>query len=528
MSPVAAFEFILCLMLAVLALTLAARCVKLPPAAAFILGGSALALIPGVPVLEIDPALVIVLFLPPLLMGGGWYTVWSEFRENLVGILSLAIGAVLFTTLAVGAVTHALVPSLPWAVCFALGAIISPPDAVAAEAVLEKLVLPGRITALLAGESLLNDAAGLVLFRFAIAAALTGAFSLEDATVTFGLLIVGGIAVGAVFGAAGVLTLRYLPDSRLVILVSLLLPWGGYISGEWLHASGVLATVTCGIILGWYQHEFMNAATRMKAGAFWEVFTFLLESLVFILIGLSLHGVLDRLTATTETAGLLLGAVLAIVATVILSRFVWVFASDLGLRVLHRLGLCRDTAPSWSGAAVLSWAGMRGVVSLAAALSLPDGLPGRDLVLAATFAVILVTVLVQGSTLAPLIHRLGMDAGTIGNPRHLSGEAAFARMAQAQLDYVTTVSRQPDGTERHPRLLAQYTNRARGSANYASDREKYRPETVLHFTVMLDAIRAGRVAVLRMHRAGEIHDRVLRTLEQELDLQEMAADLLRQ
>ena len=527
MSSVAAFEFILCLMLAVLALTLAARCIKLPPAAAFILGGSALAVIPGVPVLEIDPELVIVLFLPPLLMGGGWFTVWSEFRENLTGILMLAIGAVLFTTLTVGVITHTLVPSLPWAVCFALGAIISPPDAVAAEAVLEKLTLPGRITALLAGESLLNDAAGLVLFRFAIAAALTGAFSLEAATITFGVLIAGGIVVGAIAGAAGTLTLRYLPDPRLVILVSLLLPWGAYIGGEWLHASGVLATVTCGIILGWYQHEFMTAETRMKASAFWDIFTFLLESLVFILIGLSLHGVLERLAATTESASLLLAAVLAIVAAVILSRFVWVFASDLGLRVLHRFGLCRDTAPSWAGAAVLSWAGMRGVVSLAAALSLPDGLPGRDLVLAATFAVILVTVLVQGTTLAPLIHRLGLDASSVANPRHLSGELAFARMAQAQLDYVTTISRQPDGTELHPRLLAHYTGRARGATNYANDRDKYRPEAVLHFTVMLDAIRAGRMVVLRMHRAGEIHDRVLRMLEQELDLQELAAELLR-
>jgi NhaP-type Na+/H+ or K+/H+ antiporter len=367
-----------------------------------------------------------------------------------------------------------------------------------------------------------------VLFRFAVAAALTGSFSLGEATATFGLLTVGGIAVGAVAGAAGVLTLRYLPEPRLIILVSLLLPWGSYIGGERLHVSGVLSTVTCGIVLGWYQHEFMTAATRMKATAFWDIFAFLLESLVFILIGLSLHGVLERLANTTEAATMLLAAVTAIVAAVILTRFIWIFASDVGLRVLHRLGLCHAIAPSFAGAAVMSWAGMRGVVSLAAALSLPEEVPGRDLILAATFAVILVTVLVQGSTLGPLVRRLGLDSGGTHNPRHLREEIALARMAQIQLDYVAAVSRQPDGTERHPRLLAEYTARAQGIANYASDLEKYRPEAILHFTVVLEAIKTGRAAVLRMHRSGEIHDRVLRTLEQELDLQELAAELARE
>jgi CPA1 family monovalent cation:H+ antiporter len=266
----------------------------------------------------------------------------------------------------------------------------------------------------------------------------------------------------------------------------------------------------------------------MKATAFWDIFTFLLETLVFILIGLSLHGVLDRLANTTEAATLLLGAVLAIVATVILTRFVWIFASDLVLRVIQLMRLCRHIAPSFAAAAVMSWAGMRGVVSLAAALSLPEELPGRDLVLAATFAVILVTVLVQGSTLGPLVRRLRLDRASTLNPRHLPEEVALARLAQVQLECVAAASRQPDGTERHPRLLAEYTARARGIANYASNREKYRPEAVLHFTVVLDAIKAGRAAVLRMHRAGEIHDRVLRTLEQELDLQELAAELARE
>lgn len=265
MSPVAQLELVLCLLLAVVGLELAARRLHLPPAAAFIAGGIALALTPGTPNIVLDPDLVIVLFLPPLLMSGAYFTVWREFRENLSGILLLAIGAVAFTTLVVGLIAHWMIPSLPWAVCFALGAIVSPPDAVAAEAVLEGLSLPRRMSALLQGESLLNDAAGLVLFRFAVAAALTGSFSLGEATLAFGVLTIGGVLIGSAVGLVGVYGLRRLQDSQLAITVTLLLPWAAYIGGERLHASGVLATVTTGLILGWRQHTTLSAGSAWRA-----------------------------------------------------------------------------------------------------------------------------------------------------------------------------------------------------------------------------------------------------------------------
>jgi monovalent cation/hydrogen antiporter len=520
MTPVAVFEFVLILLVASLVLALVARKLHMPPAAAFILGGAALAATPGVPEVTIDPALVLVLFLPPLLMASAFFTVWREFRDNIIGILLLAVGAVIFTTLCVGLVVHWLVPALPWAVCFALGAVVSPPDAVAAEAVLERLHLPGRMVAILQGESLLNDAAGLVLFRFAVAAALTGTFSLGAATVTFATVAVGGVVVGILVGLAGSFLLRRIREVDLAILLTVLTPWAAYIGGEQLGVSGVIATVCTGLLLGWRQHAEMSAALRLRARAFWGVMVFALESLVFVLIGLSLRGVLLRLASGADAAALTL-VVLAVIATVVVTRFAWVFAARLVRRVLPG----RHPVPTIAEATVVSWAGMRGVVTLAVALSLPDAVPGRDLVLAASFGVILVTVLVQGSTLGPLIRLLGLDGAEEPDPDLLSEEHAWSRMAHAQLAAVQAASRQADGSERHPRLLEQYTYRARVSLRYAADPAAGRPREIEHFTVVMDAIRAGRAEALRMHRAGEIHDHVLTALEEELDLQELTAEL---
>src|SRR4051794_4933437 len=294
MSPVAAFEFTLLLLVAVLGLELLAKVLRLPPAAALIAGGIVLAFVPGFPTVSLDPELALVLFLPPLLMDGAYFTAWPDFRRNLGGILLLAVGAVAFTTLVVGLVAHWIVPGLPWAACFALGAVVSPPDAVAAKAVLERVALPRRLMVLLEGESLLNDAAGLVLFRLAVVAALTGVFSIGEAAITFGLLSVGGLIVGGTLGFLWVKSLRPLNDPSLTIVAAVLLPWAVYIGGEALHVSGVISTVASGLMLGWYQHEVFSATVRTRGSAFWHLVVFLLEALVFILIGLSLRGVIER------------------------------------------------------------------------------------------------------------------------------------------------------------------------------------------------------------------------------------------
>jgi monovalent cation/hydrogen antiporter len=258
------FELILLLMAAVVGLELLARRMRLPPAAAFILGGIALALIPGVPDITLDPDLALLLFLPPLLLSSAFFTVWRDFRANLRIILQLAVGAVAFTTFGVGLVAHWIEPSLPWAACFALGAIVSPPDAVAAKAVLQGLSLPPRITVLLEGESLVNDASGLVLYRFAVAATLTGTFDAGQAALSFGTLAVGGVIAGMAFGWIVTFLLGRLRDATLSVIASFLAAWAAYIGGEAIHVSGVLSTVACGLVMGWRQHTVLSAVTRTR------------------------------------------------------------------------------------------------------------------------------------------------------------------------------------------------------------------------------------------------------------------------
>ncbi|RFD18977.1 Na+/H+ antiporter, partial [Komagataeibacter melaceti] len=251
MSNVERFEFILLLIVVIVVLDLAARRLRLPPAAALVLGGIAITLMPGLPVIEIDPDLVLIVFLPPLLLAGAYFSVWHAFRANLAGILQLAVGGVAFTTLAVAMATRWLIPSMPWAGCVALGAIVAPPDAVAAKAVLKRVSLPERITTLLEGESLLDDAASLVLYRFATMAALTGTFNLVHAAATFGYLAAGGLAFGGLLGWVWIWFMGMVRDRIVSITMTLLLPWVAYIGGERLGVSGVITTVVAGLVVGW-------------------------------------------------------------------------------------------------------------------------------------------------------------------------------------------------------------------------------------------------------------------------------------
>ena len=524
MDPARQYEFLIALLIAIGVLEVIARRLSLPPAAAFILGGAALAVVPGVPAFAIDPELVLLVFLPPLLMSGGYFTAWTEFRANFGAIALLAVGAVAFTTAVVGIVAHLLVPGLPWAVCFALGAIVSPPDAVAAAAVLKRLSLPSRLTATLEGESLLNDASGLVLFRFAVAAALTGGFSWLEAGIGFVVLTIGGVALGVAIGALGLALIRRLQDSQLAILVTLLVPTAAYVLGEKLHVSGVLAVVTAGILVGRHQHGSMSAATRVRAHGFWDVLTFLLESLLFILIGLALRDVLDRLANVPGAARSVWLPVSAVVVATIVARLLWIYGTWAARGALRALGVKGIEPPSLRTATVLGWAGMRGVVTLAAALSLPLSLPGRDLVLVSAFAVILVTVLLQGTTLGPLIRALGLSGANEMRTRGDSEARARASIAEAQRRAVAAISRQDDGSELHPRLLEQYGRAAELTAASIDDAATHRDFRIEHHEAVLAAVAAGREEVLRLHRQGTIHDEVLRSIEWELDLQQLAAE----
>jgi Na+/H+ antiporter len=520
--PAEGFELIIAMFLAVVGLHYLAHRLSLPPAAALIVGGGAIAFMPGLPGITIDPELVLVLFLPPLLMDGAWFTAIAPFRRHMVGILSLAVGAVFFTTAIVAVVTKLLLPALPWAACVALGAILSPPDAVSARAVLQRVRLPRRLSTLLEGESLLNDAAGLVLFRFAVAAVLTGGFSLGAAVGSFFLLVLGGIAVGAAIGAAWVLLLRRLGDDTLMIALTLLVCWSAYIAGELLHVSGVIAVVTAGLTCGWYQHVVFSASVRIRALAFWHVLVFLLEAAVFTLIGLSLRGLSERVgdpAVVIDTMGL---PVLVIVAAVIVARFVWIFGVDAVVAGLRRVGWRIARPLGGRAALVMSWAGMRGVVTLAVALSLPEQMPARDLMLVTAFVVILVTVLVQGTSLGWVIRRAAPREDPASHPP-LNLHAAEAAMFRAQLVAVEREAHDDDGQLIHPQLLRRYQARATAGQNFEGSAEELTAAITSHFDVIIAAVTAGRAELVRLHRAGEIDDETLHDLEHDLDLEELAA-----
>ena len=447
MHPAEIFELVIAMLGAILVLYWAAERLRWPPSVALLIGGGALAFLPGVPLVALDPNLVLVLFLPPLLGDGAWNAEIARFKRHLPGILSLAIGAVVFSTLVVAWVAHWMMPSLPWAACAALGAIVSPPDAISARAILQRVRLPRRLSTLLEGESLLNDATGLVIFRFAVAATMGEQFAVGDAIGRFMFLVVGGIVVGLAIGWLWSVIVRRLADEVLIVVVTVLSNWVGYIIGEALGVSGVIAVVTGGLVLGWQQHVVFSAATRLRGSSFWQVLIFVLEASVFILIGFSLRDVLVRAGGLETALGGLAMPLLAILAALTLARFIWVFASDAVIAAFAKAGIGRERPIGTACATVMGWAGMRGVVTLAAALTLPAAFPGRDFILLAAFGVILVTVVVQGSTLGLVIHLAGVRRSAEDDPPMNLFEAEQAMM-QAQFVAVEKLVRDEDGTYR--------------------------------------------------------------------------------
>ncbi len=522
MPPMQLFELMIATLLAVIALHFAARKLRLPPAVALIAGGALLAFTPGLPVIALDPGLVLVIFLPPLLMDGAWFISFAQLLKHKVGVVSLAVGAVLFTTVAVALVTHALLPSLPWAACAALGAIVSPPDAVSARAILQTVKIPRRLSILLEGESLLNDASGLVLFRFAIAAGVTGAFNAGEAVGSFLMLALGGAAVGVAVAAAWVLLVKRLGDEYLMIAASVLTAWSAYLLGEMLHVSGVIATVTAGLICGWYQHTVFNAAVRMRGTSFWTVMIFLMEAMVFMLIGSSLRGVVERVGGFGVVWQQMAAPIGLILLALTVARFVWIFGTDAISHVFSRLGFKGTTPLGWRCDAVLSWAGMRGVVTLAVALSVPEGFPGRDFILMTAFAVILGTVLIQGMTLGRLIAWAGLTEAESDKARLNMSEAELA-MAVAQFDVVQKHAYGPNGELIHPRLFDRYHRKATMMPDYIAKEDEFRPMLYAHYNLVLKAVAAGRAELIRLHRSGDIDEETLHELERDLDLEELGA-----
>lgn len=519
MTNVELFHYLLLLIAGASALTWLADRISIPPAVVLLLGGCVIA-VAGKGVTGMDPDLLLVAVLPPLLMSSSFYTAWKEFRAELGTIVSLVLGAVAFTTVAVAFAVHAFNPGLPWAACFTLGAIVSPPDAVAAKAILQRYALPPRLVAVLEGESLVNDASGLLLYQMAVSAALAATtITVASGTGLFFKLILLGIAVGLMCGQAMCAVLTRLVDSKLGIVLTFTMAWASYGVAEAIGGSGVLSVVTCGLVLGIRQHRVFSADMRIKAKATWEAIVFVLDALVFVLIGLALHGILA--SVNQEGAVVMAGLRVALPATAaaVVARLVWVFAA---IWLPGRLRARRTGGRAWSfgEATVMGWAGMRGVVSLAAALALPDHFAGRDVIIFSTFVLIITTLVVQGGSLAPLIRLLKLRAPA----RHtMSEHETRARTFGASLAALADIGKREDGIEPAmlARLQAEYRVRVTSNENAHTAGEERIEHRARFLRVELELVGVSRDTLLALHRAGKVDDAVLHRIESELDLEEL-------
>ena len=510
----ALLQLLLFLLLCALALGWLSRRVNLPYPIALVIGGSLLGFVPGLPQVEFDPAFLLVLVLPPILYQAALLTSWRDFKANLKPIGFLAIGLVIVTTLAVGAVLKLLVPGIPWAVAFAFGAIVSPPDAVAATAVLSRYNIPHRVVVVLEGESLVNDASGLVLYKFAVAAVLTGVFSLAEASVQFVLVSAGGIAVGMLIAWVFVQLHRHIGDPFIEVLVSLMIPYGAYIAAESAHLSGVLAVVAAGLFRGRHAPKIVSAEMRILARSVWNILVFMLNSLIFILIGIELRVIIGRLDGFSP--GELAWYAFAVSAAAILVRFLWVYPAAFASRAATGMPL-----PPRGQLFLVSWCGMRGIVSLAAALALPletfagEPFPYRDLVIFLTFVVILVTLVGQGLTLSPIIRRLGLGSEAGLRAEQLRARSDMGRAALTAID--AHAGEHGVAPPIAARVRAEFAERiARETPAGPVEPEDAGPARALR----LAALRAERAELIRVWQLNHISDDVLHHLEEELDYQE--------
>src|SRR5256714_9140893 len=428
-------ELILICLVAVALLALVARKIRVPYPILLTCGGVLLALVPGLPAIQLEPQLVFNLFLPPLLYPAAVFTSWRDFRLNLRSILPLAVVLVLLTMTVTAYLFHYLV-GLPLAVGFVFGAIISPPDAVAALAVTQHLRVPRRIIVILEGESLINDATSFISFRFAVAAVMTGAFSLGQASLRFLLVAVGGICVGLAVGWLATQVQKRLDDPPVQTMFSLLTPYVAYFSGEMLHVSGILAVVIAGIFYGWRAPKILSGRMRLQAIPVWEMVVFVLNGMLFMLIGLQLPRAIHPLS---PPAAIEIGKLHPVIgAGFVLVGFPWLFGSTYIPRLFNRSWRRKNRVP-WQHTALIAWIGMRGADSLAGALAIPfllpngEPFPGRNLILFLTFCVIFATLVLQGLTLAPLVRWLGVVDDHVTEKeerlaRLKANEAALARL----------------------------------------------------------------------------------------------------
>src|SRR5215813_13200558 len=490
--------FLICLA-AVALLALVARKIRVPYPILLTCGGVLLAVIPGLPAIQLEPQLVFNLFLPPLLYPAALFTSWRDFRMNLRPILSLAIVLILLTMTATAYLFHGLT-GLPLAVAFVFGAIMSPPDAVAALAVTQDLRVPRRIIVVLEGESLVNDATAFISFRFAVAAVMTGAFSLGQATLQFLFAATGGVCVGLAVGWLAAQVQKRLDDPPVQTMFSLLTPYVAYFSGERLHVSGILAVVIAGMFYGWRAPRILSGRMRLQALPVWEMVVFILNGVLFMLVGLQLPQVIHSLAPRTA---LQMGKLtILVIAAIVLVRFVWLFGTSYLPRILSRT-FHHENPPPWQHTALIAWTGMRGADSLAGALAIPFALPngqpfpGRDLILLLTFCVIFGTLVMQGLTLSPLIGWLRIVDDRVTEKEERLARIKANEAALNRLETMESVKRaRPEVVER---LRSEYVDRIRQLRDHSAHEENVSPLYSPDFEELArEALKTERETIIKL------------------------------
>jgi monovalent cation/hydrogen antiporter len=509
------------LLVAVVALLALSPTLRLPLPILLVVGGLVMGFIPGLPQVVLPPEIVLVAVLPPLLYAGAFFTSLRDLRTNRRSITLLAVGLVAATMAAVATIAHAWI-GLPWAVAFTLGAIVSPTDALAATEIASRLGAPRRIVSLIEGESLLNDGTALVLYAAAVAAAFGGTFSLLDTSGRVVVNVVGGIAVGLTVGWVVRQVRRRLDDPPVEVAIAFLSGYLAYLPAVALGVSGVLAAVTIGIYMGWHTPELTTERTRLSGDAFWEILVFLVNALLFVLVGLQLRRIIDGLSGLSSPR--LTGYAVIVCATVILVRIVWVPIFAYLPRWAFRSVREHDPYPPWQWPVLLSWVGIRGAVSLVAALALPGNFPDRELIIFLTFAVIVATLVLQGLTLPMLIRvlRITDDGGADreeADARIKAAEAALARLEELVED-----------GQVHP----QTAERLRGSLGFRRDRFAARLDdgddggieerSLAYQRVMRELLDAERAALVVLRNDRVIDDSVMQRVQRDLDLEAARLD----
>jgi monovalent cation/hydrogen antiporter len=515
---------LLALLVAGVTLIVLAQAVRVPYPILLVLGGLALGVVPGMPEIELPPDLVLVAVLPPLLYGAAFFTSLREFRANLKPIVLLAIGLVFLTMLLVAFVAHAVIPGISWPVAFVLGAIVAPTDPTAATAIAQRLGLPRRLVGVIEGESLVNDGTALVAYRYAVLAVVTGSFSFPSASGHFLLNVAGGIAVGVAVGWVIRQVRLRIDNPPVEITISILSGYFAFLPAYALELSGVLAAVSAGIYLGWHTLELTSARTRLQGIAVWEILFFVLNALLFTLIGLQLPVILDALSGRSAQSLLLYAAV--VTAVVIGARFLWVFPATYLSRLRRREVLDGSVAQPWKGATVVAWSGMRGAVSLAAALALPlttdagTPFPNRELVIFLTFAVILGTLVLQGLTLPAVIRALRLEEDTLPEKEEAKARIHAAEAALARLDELVEEDWVREETAERVRGMFRF-RRERFSSRFDPDTDgAIEDQSAAYQRLLRELLDAEREAVLDLQRSGRIDDEVLRRVVRDLDLEE--------